>query len=344
MIDIPPPDLSAGIKAQQRLNTLTKPVGSLGQLEDLAVRLAQMTGNPLPSAKDKAILLCIGDHAIAKRGVSTVPSVVTTLMTRNFIRGGAAINVLARQAGARLVVADIGLETDLSDLPGLVQRKVCHGAADISTEPAMTRAQARRCVETGIALVREEAQKGLNLVAAGDMGIGNTTPSSAIVSVLTGAPVAEVTGRGTGIDDAQHARKIQLIEQALALHQPDPSDGLEVLAKVGGCEIGAMAGVYLGAANLRLPAVVDGFIAACAALLAQAINPRVTDYLIAAHASVEPGHRFAMRQLGLQPLFDLNLRLGEGTGAALAFPMIEASCLLLSEMATLEDLGIKLPA
>ncbi len=344
MIDIPPLDLFAGMAAQQRLNILTKPPGSLGRLEDLAVRLAQMTGNPLPSVKDKAILLCIGDHAIAKRGISTVPSVVTTLMTRNFIQGGAAINVLSRQMGARLVVVDVGLETELTNLPNLVQRKVCHGAADISSEPAMTRNQAIRCIETGIELVREEAKKGLQLVAAGDMGIGNTTPSSAIASVLTGAAVAEVTGRGTGIDDAQHARKIQLISQAIALHRPNRADGLDVLAKVGGCEIGAMAGVYLGAAHLRIPAVVDGFIAACAALLAQAINPRVTDYLIAAHASVEPGHQFAMRKLGLEPLFDLNLRLGEGTGAALAFPMIEASTLLLSEMATLEDLGIHLPA
>lgn len=340
---IPPLDLVAGAAAQSRLNALAKPPGSLGRLEDLAVRLAQMTGSARPNLARKAIILCAGDHAMANQGISTVPSIVTTLMTRNFIGGGAAINVLARHGGARLVVADIGINHDLSSLAGLRHHKVRMGAADFSVGPAMSRAQAEQCVQAGLTLVREEAEKGLDLVAAGDMGIGNTSPSSAITAVLTGQSVAQVTGRGTGIGDAQHALKLKLIAQGIALNQPNPADALDVLAKVGGCEIGAMAGVYLGAAHLRIPCVVDGFIAAAAALIAQGLNPRVTDYLIASHASVECGHRAAMAKLGQEPLFDLDLRLGEGTGAALAFHLIEASSKILDEMATLQDLGITLP-
>ena len=341
---ISPLDTNAGLVAQKRLDSLAKLPGSLGRLEALAVRLAEITGHSLPQIKDCAVILCAGDHAISRHGLSTAPSVVTALMTRNFLAGGAAINVLCRHAGARLLVVDVAIETDLAEAPGLIQRKVRYGAADFSAGPAMTREEAVRCVQIGVDLVREEAGRGLSLVAAGEMGIGNTSPSAAMVSVLTGASVASVTGRGSGLNDAMVARKVALIEQGIALNQPNAADALDVLAKVGGCEIGTMAGVFLGAAENRIPAVVDGFIAAAAALLAQAINPRVTDYLIASHVSVEQGHTVAMRQLGLNPLFDLGFRLGEGTGAVMAFPMIEAASKILTEMVTLAELGIQLPA
>lgn len=333
-----------GAAAQQRLDSLAKLPRSLGRLEELAVRLAEITGQPRPQVNDRAVILCAGDHAISRHGLSTTPSTVTTLMTRNFLAGGAAINALCRQAGARLLVVDVAIETELQEAPGLIRRKVRHGAADFSAGPAMTREEAVRCVQIGVDLVREEARRGLGLVAAGEMGIGNTSPSSAITAVLTGAPVASVTGRGSGLDDAMVARKVALIEQGIALNQPDATDAFDVLAKVGGCEIGTMAGVFLGAAENRIPAVVDGFIAAAAALLAQAINPRVTDYLIASHVSVEQGHTVAMRQLGLNPLFDLGFRLGEGTGAVMAFPMIEAATRILTDMVTLAEVGITLPA
>jgi nicotinate-nucleotide--dimethylbenzimidazole phosphoribosyltransferase len=337
-----PLDKAAGQLAQQRLDSLAKLPGSLGRLEELAVRLAEMTGQPRPQITDRAVILCAGDHAISRHGLSTAPAVVTALMTRNFLAGGAAINALCRHAGARLLVVDVAIETDLADAPGLIARKVRYGAADFSVGPAMTRDEAARCVQVGIDLVRAEAQRGLSLVAAGEMGIGNTSPSAAITAVLTGACVADVTGRGSGLNDVKHALKIALIEQGIARNQPNASDALDVLAKVGGCEIGTMAGVFLGAAESRMPAVVDGFIAAAAALLAQSLNPRVTDYLIASHVSAEQGHMIAMRQLGLVPLFDLGFRLGEGTGAVMAFPMIDAATKILSEMATMADIGFQL--
>ena len=341
---IPPLDKAAGRAAQARLDSLAKLPGSLGRLEELAVRLVEITTQPRPQIKDSAVLLCAGDHAISRHGLSTAPAIVTTLMTQNFLAGGAAINALCRQAGARLLVVDVAIETELLDAPGLIRRKVRHGAADFSAGPAMTRDEARRCVQVGIELVREQAGQGLGLVAAGEMGIGNTSPSAAITAVLTGASVASVTGRGSGLNDALHARKIALIEQGIALNRPDRGDAWDVLAKVGGCEIGAMAGVFLGAAENRIPAVVDGFIAAAAALLAQSLNPRVTDYLIASHVSAEQGHMVAMRQLGLHPLFDLGFRLGEGTGAVMAFPMIEAATRILADMATMAEIGFELPA
>lgn len=343
-LTIPLLDKQAGHAAQLRLDSLAKLPGSLGRLEELAVRLVEITTQARPQIRDRAVVLCAGDHAISRHGLSTAPSIVTALMTHNFLAGGAAINALCRHAGARLLVVDVAIETDLAGAPGLIRRKVRHGAADFSTGPAMTREEAQRCVQVGIDLVRQQASQGLGLVAAGEMGIGNTSPSAAITAVLTGAPVASVTGRGSGLSDALHARKIALIEKGIALNQPDRRDAWDVLAKVGGCEIGAMAGVFLGAAESRIPAVVDGFIAAAAALLAQSLNPRVTDYLIASHISAEQGHMVAMRQLGLEPLFDLGFRLGEGTGAVMAFPMIEAATRILSDMATLAEIGIDLPA
>jgi nicotinate-nucleotide--dimethylbenzimidazole phosphoribosyltransferase len=261
-------------------------------------------------------------------------------MVLNFLRGGAAISVLARQAGARVVVVDVGVAADFDPHPGLVQRKVAPGTHNMLCGPAMTPAQAEAALQVGLDVVSAEIARGLNLVATGDMGIGNTTPSAAIVAAITGAPVAQVTGRGTGVDDAGLARKVAAIEQALAINRPDPADALDVLAKVGGLEIAGLAGVMLGAAARRVPVVVDGFISGAAALIAAGLNPAVTGYLIAAHRSVELGHRVMLAHLGLAPLFDLELRLGEGTGAALAFHLVEAAARVQNEMATFGEAGV----
>jgi nicotinate-nucleotide--dimethylbenzimidazole phosphoribosyltransferase len=285
-----------------------------------------------------------GDHGVAAQGVSLYPAEVTPQMVLNFLRGGAAINVLARHVGARVVVVDIGVAVDLPPHPDLLVRKIAHGTRDFSREPAMSREQAQQAVETGIAVVEEVIAAGVDVVATGDMGIGNTTPSSAIVAAITGQPVAEVTGRGTGLDDAGLARKVAVIEAALALHQPDPTDGLDVLAKVGGLEIGGLAGVMIGAAARRVPVAVDGFISGAAALIACALAPAVQPYLIAGHRSVERGHQAVFGRLDLEPLLDLGLRLGEGTGAVLAISLCQAACKVLDEMATFDEAGVSGPA
>jgi nicotinate-nucleotide--dimethylbenzimidazole phosphoribosyltransferase len=261
-------------------------------------------------------------------------------MVLNFLRGGAAINALARQAGARVIVVDVGVAADLDPQPGLVQRKVAPGTGNMLFGPAMTRAQAEAALQVGLDVVSGEIARGLDLVATGDMGIGNTTPSSAIVAAITGAPVARVTGRGTGVDDAGLARKVAVIEQALAVNRPDPGDAWDVLTKVGGFEIAGLAGVVLGAAAQRVPIIVDGFISGAAALIAAGLDPSVTGYLIAAHRSVEIGHRVMLAHLELEPLFDLGLRLGEGTGAALAFHVVEAAARIQNEMATFAEAGV----
>jgi nicotinate-nucleotide--dimethylbenzimidazole phosphoribosyltransferase len=285
-----------------------------------------------------------GDHGVAAQGVSLYPAEVTPQMVLNFLRGGAAINVLARHVGARVVVVDMGVAVDLPPHPDLLVRKIAHGARDFSREPAMSREQAQQAVETGISVVEEVIATGVDVVATGDMGIGNTTPSSAIVAAITGRPVAEVTGRGTGLDDTGLARKVAVIEAALALHQPDPTDGLDVLAKVGGLEIGGLAGVMIGAAARRVPVVVDGFISGAAALIASALAPAVQPYLIAGHCSVERGHQAVFGRLDLEPLLDLGLRLGEGTGAVLAISLCQAACKILDEMATFAEAGVSGPA
>jgi nicotinate-nucleotide--dimethylbenzimidazole phosphoribosyltransferase len=261
-------------------------------------------------------------------------------MVLNFLHGGAAINVLARQAGARVVVVDMGVASDIPPMPGLLDRKIARGTQNMAVLPAMTRAQAEQAVTVGIEIVEGEIAKGLDIVATGDMGIGNTTPSSAIVAAITGRPVVEVTGRGTGVDDAGWARKVKTIEHALQLHDPNPNDALEVLNCVGGFEIAGLAGVIIGAAAQRVPVVIDGFISGAAALIAATLVPDIKPYLIAAHQSVEIGHRAILEHLGLRPLLNLNLRLGEGTGAALAFNLIEASVRILNEMATFAEAGV----
>lgn len=338
-----PLDEAAMAAAQDRQDILTKPKGSLGRLEALSIQLAGITGQTLPRVDRKAVIILAGDHGIVAEGVSAYPSEVTAQMVLNFLRGGAAINVLARQAGARVVIADVGVAADLPEHADLVSRKIAPGTANFAQAAAMSREQAIRSVRTGLEIVTDEVARGLDLVATGEMGIGNTTPASAVTAVYTGLPVAQVTGRGTGVDDEGLARKVSAIERALALHRPDPGDPLGVLSAVGGFEIGAIAGVCLGAAAHRVPVVIDGFISSAGALIAAALCPAVKPYLIASHLSVERGHAALWQALGLRPLLDMDLRLGEGTGAVLAMHLVEAACHILAEMATFADAGVSGP-
>lgn len=339
-LSIPPIDTSAAEAAFARQRILAKVPGSLGKLEALSVRIAGMVGSVTPSMKDKCVVLFAADHKIVNHGLSRTGADVTHIQTRNFVQGGGTINAFTRNAGARLRVVDVGVNYDFGELPGLTSRKVMWGAEDFSEGPAMTRDQALACLQVGIDMAREEKNAGLDIIAAGEMGVGNTTPSAAIVSVLTGASVEEVTGRGSGIDNEGIRRKIQLIKKGIALNKPNPDDALDVLAKVGGPEIAAMAGLMLGAASLRVPVVIDGYIAGAAAGIAKGLYPEVVNYLIGSHNSAEPGHRLIMNHLGLESYLDLGLCLGEGTGAALFFPMIEASTRVLSELRTLPELNI----
>jgi len=337
---IPPLDAEAVAAARARQDTLTKPQGSLGRLEELSIQLAGATANPRPSVARKAVIVMAGDHGVALEGVSAFPPEVTPQMVINFLHGGAAINVLARQAGARVIIVDIGVAAPLEPQPGLISRRVASGTRNMAAGPAMTHAEAEQALQIGIEVVQAEIDQGLDLVATGDMGIGNTTPSTAILAAFTGLPVAQITGRGTGLNDDGLQHKIKIIEQALAVNQPNPDDALDVLCKVGGLEIAGLAGVILGAAARRVPVVIDGFISGAAALVAAGLAPDVKPYLIASHQSVEIGHRAMLERLGLRALVDMNLRLGEGTGAALAFHLIEASTRILNEMATFGEAGV----
>lgn len=334
-------DEAAMAAARARQDQLTKPPGSLGRLEELSVQVAGITGQLNPPLVNKVVFTFAGDHGVTAEGVSAYPAEVTPQMVYNFVRGGAAINVLARHVGARVVIADLGVAADLEPHEAIVGRKVAYGTRNMAQGPAMTRAQAAQAIEAGIEIFEAEAAaRGVDLAATGDMGIGNTTPSSAIVAAFTRRPVAEVTGRGTGVDEAGWQRKVGTIERALAVNQPDPTDALDVLAKVGGFEIGGLAGVILAGAAHRVPVVIDGFISGAAALIAAGLAPAVKPFLIAAHRSVEIGHRAMLEHLGVTPLFDLDLRLGEGTGAALAFPLVEAAVKILTEMATFAEAGV----
>jgi nicotinate-nucleotide--dimethylbenzimidazole phosphoribosyltransferase len=337
---IAPLDLGAMAAAEHRQSTLTKPFQALGRLETLSIRLAGITGCPTPSMARKAVAVMAGDHGVCAEGVSAFPSEVTPQMVFNFLAGGAAINVLARQVGARVLVTDVGVAADLGAAPGMRHRKVRPGTANMAHGPAMTRAEAIRALEIGIELVDELCAEGLDLIATGEMGIGNTTPSSALIAAFTGMPVAQVTGRGTGISDAALELKITVIERALALNAPNPLDPIDVLAKVGGLEIAAMTGVILGAAAHRIPVVMDGFISGAAALTAARLCRGAVDYILPSHVSVEIGHQVVFAELGLTPLFDLNMRLGEGTGAVLAMTIIDAAAKILAEMATFESAGV----
>lgn len=338
---IPALYLKARSEAAARQNTLTKPPGSLGRLEELSLQLAAITGQICPPTARRAVVIMAADHGVAAEGVSAYPPEVTPQMVGNFLAGGAAINVLARHADARVLVVDIGVGTDIVPRPGLLIRKIARGTANMATGPAMTRTDAIQAIRVGIEVANEQVDQGLDLLATGDMGIGNTSASAAIVSVLTGSPVAVVTGRGTGVDNTGLARKIQVIERALAINRPRADDPLDVLAKVGGFEIAGLAGLIIGAASRRIPVVIDGFISGAATLVAARLEPAIKPYLIASHQSVEIGHRVVLEHLGLRPLLILDLRLGEGTGAVLAFHLVEAAVRTLNEMATFAEAGVR---
>jgi nicotinate-nucleotide--dimethylbenzimidazole phosphoribosyltransferase len=329
---IGPLDARAMDAMQARLDALTKPPGSLGRLEGLAVQLAGISGRVPPVCGERAVLVFAADHGVAAEGVSAYPAEVTRQMVLNFLAGGAAINVLARQAGARLIVVDAGVAGDLPAHANLVSRKIARGTQNFVSAPAMTRDEALRSVEIGIGCF-EPCQAA----ALGEMGIGNSTAAAAIVAAATGCSAAEAVGPGTGIDAAGRQRKIAAIERALALHQPDAGDGLGLLAAVGGFEIGALAGAMLAAAAARVPAVIDGFICTAAALVAARLCPAVREYLIAAHVSAEPGHPLALADLRLRPLLQLDMRLGEGTGAVLALHLLDSACRIAGEMATFDE-------
>ena len=327
-------------RARARLDRLTKPVGSLGRLEELAASYVAMTGEEYPKPPRTVIFIFAADHGVAAEHVSAYPSGVTAQMVLNFLRGGAAVNVLARHAGAEVRVVDIGVAHEFGPLSGLIARKIAASTNNFAVERAMSSDQAEQALTVGVELADSAARDGVGLIGAGDMGIGNTTASAAITAVMTGLPVEQVTGRGTGVDDAGYRRKLTVIKRAVARHQPDVRDPIDVLAKVGGYEIAGLAGLILGAAACRIPVVLDGFITGAAALVAAALQPRCRDYLVASHLSVECGHRAALRQLGLTPLLDLSLRLGEGTGACLGSGLIHAGIKVLTQMATFDEAGI----
>ncbi len=340
MKEITPVRADLGEVAQRHLDMLTKPRGSLGRLEEFARRLVMITGNPVPELGRKMIFTFAGDHGVAGEGVSAYSKEVTRQMVFNFLRGGAGINVLARHAGAEVVVIDIGVEYDFGDLMGLVKKKVVRGTRNMRRGPAMTKAEAEGCIRVGIELAVEYAGKGCGIFATGEMGISNTTPASAIAAVLTGREVSEVTGRGTGISDEVLKHKIDVIRESIVQNRPDPADPIDVLSKVGGTEIGGITGLILGAASRRVPVVIDGFISTAGALIASALEPAAKDYMFAAHKSFEIGHEVMLQEMGLRPVLDLDMRLGEGTGAALAFLVIEAGLKIYREMATFSDAGI----
>jgi nicotinate-nucleotide--dimethylbenzimidazole phosphoribosyltransferase len=336
------PALSPGWheRACLRLNSLTKPLGSLGRLEEIAARLVIIREEEFPDCSNKVIFTLAADHGVTEEGVSAYPKAVTRQMVLNFLSGGAAINVLCRQFGIEVVIVDIGVDADTDDLDGLVQLKVRRGTHNMATGPAMSRVEVCRALQAGIALAARAQKDGKQLVGMGEMGIGNTTAASALAAVLCGKSVVEVTGKGTGLDEAALRRKIDIIDRSLLVNRPDAADPIGVLSKVGGLEIAGLAGLALGAAARRIPVIIDGFISTAAAAVAFAIEPRVKGFLFAAHRSTEPGHNALLKFLGLDPILQLNMRLGEGTGAALAMPLVEASAKLLKEMATFSSAGV----
>jgi len=340
MARIQPLDPWLAEQAQQHLDRLTKPPGSLGRLEELARRYVTITGQLPPMINRKAVVVFAADHGVTAEGVSAYPQEVTAQMVHNFVSGGAAINALARHVDADVWVVDIGVAAVLPALPGLIAHKVRPGTANMARGPAMRRQEAAQALEVGIAMAEQCRNAGMSLVATGDMGIGNTTPSSALVALFTGVAVEQVTGYGTGIDDQTRRHKVAVIERALQVNAPRADDPLGALAAIGGLEIGGIAGLILGCAKERLPVLVDGLIATAGALVAAALQPRVQDYMIAAHTSVEIGQQVAWRFLGQTPLLDLHMRLGEGTGAVLAMHLVEAAVQIYNDMATFDTAGV----
>ena len=327
-------------KAQDRLDNLTKPQGSLGRLEELAKLIVGITRKENPELKNKVIFTLASDHGVTEEGVSAYPKEVTAQMVYNFLAGGAGINVLANHVGARVVVVDIGVASDLKPDPQLVIKKINYGTKNIAKGPAMSRKEAVDSIYAGIEIFEDEFKRGIDIAGTGDMGIGNTTASSAITAVFTKKPIEEITGRGTGLDDKGLKNKIDVIKKSISLNKPDSSDPIDVLSKVGGFEIAGLAGIILAAASKKVPVVIDGFISGAAALTAFHIEPKVKDYMIAAHCSVESGHKVILERIGLKPLFDLDLRLGEGTGAALGIGLADAAIKILTEMATFKSANV----
>ncbi len=310
-------------QTQTRLDNKTKPPGSLGRLEEFARRIVAISGNPDPDVSRKVVFTFAGDHGVTEEGVSLYPREVTSQMVLNFLSGGAGVNVLARHAGAEVRIVDVGVDHDFAGIAGLIHKKVARGTKNFAEGPAMTREETIAAVMVGIELADQCRAEGVGLVGTGEMGIGNTTPSSAIIAAISAL-----------------VNKIRVIEQGLAFNKPDPNDPLDVLAKVGGLEIAAIAGLVLGCAANRVPVVIDGFISTAGALIASELNPDVRDYVFAAHKSVEIGHSFMLDRIGVEPILDLRFRLGEGTGAALAMTLIEAGVKVLKEMATFEQAGV----
>ena len=333
-------DAAIGTETQQRLDRLTKPQRSLGRLEELAAQYCAITGERKPAVPRALVLTFAADHGVVEEGVSAYPRDVTAQMVLNFLRGGAGVNVLARHAGADIRVVDIGVAHEFGPITGLIHRKLMMGTRNMLRTQAMDRTTAEQALMVGVDIAADAVRQGVGLLGAGEMGIGNTTASAAIVAAMTGASVTDVTGMGTGIDEQGLARKISVIERALAFHRPDPRDAVDVLSKVGGLEIAGMAGVMLGCAAARVPVVLDGFIAGAAALIAVGLQPRCRQYMIASHRSVERGHRVLLDRLQLKPLFDLDLRLGEGTGACLGIGLVQAAIKVLTEMATFDEAGV----
>jgi nicotinate-nucleotide--dimethylbenzimidazole phosphoribosyltransferase len=338
---IRPPDRAAASRARRRQASLTKPPGSLGVLERLSVRLAGICRAERPAIHGKTVIVAAGDHGVVAQGVTVYPQAVTAQMVGNFLAGGAAVSVMARAAGVRLRIVDAGVAAELAPHPDLTRLRIGNGTGDISQGPAMSRAQAERCILEGAVLALEEVEAGADVIGTGDMGIGNTTSSSAIVAALTGEPPERTTGAGTGRTPAELVHKAEVVAKALAVNRPRASDPIDVLAKVGGFEIGVLTGVILGAASAGRPIVLDGFISGSAALIADAVSPHVRGYMVAAHRSAERGHRVVLRHLGLRPLLDLRMRLGEGTGAVLAMGLVEAAAACLSDMATFEEAQVQ---
>jgi nicotinate-nucleotide--dimethylbenzimidazole phosphoribosyltransferase len=334
------PDQGAMEAARKKQDTLTKPRGSLGKLEELSIQMAGIMRRPDPLIKDKVIITFAGDHGVVEEKVNLYPQEVTAQMVLNFLNGGAGINVIADHVGARVVIVDMGVATDYPKPPALVDRAIRKGTGNMAHGPAMTGKEAVQALTAGIEVTENEIQCGMDILGIGEMGIGNTTASSAITAVITGLPAHEVTGKGTGLNTSQVAHKAEVIERSIGLNKPDPSDPIDVLSKIGGFEIGGMAGAILGAAAHGIPLIVDGFIATAAALIAVELCPVVKQYLIAGHKSTEKGHIRALEHLGLDPLLHLEMRLGEGTGAALAMSIVEASVRILNEMATFQEAGV----
>jgi nicotinate-nucleotide--dimethylbenzimidazole phosphoribosyltransferase len=324
-------------KAQQKLDSLTKPRGSLGKLEAIAQRYAAIKENIHPRIKGKRIFTFAGDHGVTEEGVSAFPKAVTVQMVFNMLAGGAAINALAKHVGAEVLVVDVGVDFDFEPADGLIIRKVGHGTRNFTKGPAMSRADAIKALMVGITLAEECAQTGIDIIGTGEMGIGNTTPSSAILSVLTGISPQDIAGRGTGVDDNQLLNKIAVIKRAIAVNHPDHLDPIDVLAKLGGYEIGAIAGLIMGGAYCRIPVVVDGFISTAGAMIATAMNPVINEYIFYSHLSAERGHKRMLEHLGQEPILSLDMRLGEGTGGAIAMTIIEGAVKIMNEMATFES-------